>query len=104
MSKGRGMYLDMNEDLPADGHNMHFVGKVGEFCPVKEGCGGGILLVERNDKYDAVNGTKGYRWLEAAHVKATGSTDVIDLSYYDKLVNEAIEDISVYGDFEEFAK
>ena len=104
VSKGRGMYLDMNEDLPADGHNMHFVGKVGEFCPVKEGCGGGILLVERNDKYDAVNGTKGYRWLEAAHVKATGSTDVVDLSYYDKLVNEAIEDISVYGDFEEFAK
>ena len=30
----------------AKGHNYHFIGKVGQFCPIKPGCGGGILLRE----------------------------------------------------------
>jgi len=30
------LYLDFNEQLPADAHNYHFVGKVGKFCPIRE--------------------------------------------------------------------
>jgi hypothetical protein len=36
-------------------------------------------------------------------VKELGKENDIDRSYYDKLVNEAVETISQYGDFEWFA-
>ena len=29
--------------LIAEGHNYRFIGKVGRFCPIKNGCGGGLL-------------------------------------------------------------
>lgn len=90
----------------AEGHNYHFIGKVGQFCPIKSGCGGGIL-VRRNDngksEYSAVTGTKGYRWLESEMVKTLKKEDDIDRSYYARLVDTAIKDISKYGDFEWFA-
>ena len=54
------------------GHNYIFVGKVGLFCPIKPGCGGGTLVCKRDDKYSAVTGTKGYRWLESEIVKQNG--------------------------------
>lgn len=96
------MYLDMNEGLPEEDHDYHFVGRVGRFCPIKPGCGGGELLVKRDDKYSAVTGTKGYRWLEAEVVKQLSKEDDIDLSYYHRLVDEAIDAISQFGDFEAF--
>jgi energy-coupling factor transporter ATP-binding protein EcfA2 len=96
------MYLDMNEDLPEDEHAYSFVGKVGQFCPIKKGCGGGLLVREKNEKYYAVTGTKGYRWLESEMVRALDKADDIDESYYHKLVDDAIESISKYGDFEWF--
>ena len=52
-----------------------------------------------NQKYYAVTGTKGYRWLESEVVKTLGKEADIDRSYYDKLVNDAVENISQYGDF-----
>lgn len=110
-----------------DGHNRQFVGKVGEFCPIKPGCGGGLLVREQNGKFYAATGTTGYRWLESEQFlkKAdedvevidpeTGKTkkvagaklirgneDIIDRSFYDALVNDAIEAISKYGDYEWF--
>lgn len=96
------MYLDMNEGLPEGEHNFQFVGRVGRFCPIKAGCGGGELLVKRDEKYSAVAGTKGYRWLEAEVVKQLSKEDDIDLSYYHRLVDEAIDAISQYEDFEAF--
>lgn len=96
------LYLDFNEDLPEGEHNYIFVGKVGSFCPVESGAGGGILLREQNDKYYAANGTKGYRWLEAARIKDLGKEDQIDKRYFAKLVDDAIDNISKYGDFYEF--
>lgn len=101
------MYLDMNETLGPDEHDYHFVGRVGSFCPIKPGCGGGELVKEAKDKegntkYDAVTGSKDYRWLEAEMVEALGKADDIDRSYYDKLVNDAVASISEYGDFEWF--
>ena len=57
---------------------------------------------EKDGKYYAATGSKGYRWLEAEMVKTLGKEDAIDRSYYDKLVNDAVADISKYGDFEWF--
>lgn len=90
------------------GHNYIFVGKVGQFCPIKPGCGGGLLCREATDaktgakKYVSATGAKGYRWLESEMVREFGKEDSIDRSYYDALVNSAVEDISKYGDFEWF--
>ena len=84
------------------GHNYHFIGKVGEFCPVIQGSGGGELLRFDGGKYSAVVGTKGYRWLESETVKQLGKFDDLDKSYYTKLVDEAVKDISQYTDFEWF--
>lgn len=111
----------------AEGHDYRFVGRVGEFCPIKPGKGGGLLMREQNGKYYAATGTTGYRWLESEYVlkkinetvsvideetgerknigkavQIPGINDVIDRSYYDKLVDDAVEAISEYGDFEWF--
>lgn len=101
-SVSSALYLDMNERLSEDEHNYDFIGKVGEFCPIKPDCGGGILLRKKNDKYYAVTGTKGYRWLESEMVSVLKKEDDIDLGYFDKLVNDAVTSISKYGDFEWF--
>lgn len=86
----------------AEGHDYHFVGKVGEFCPVKTGKGGGVLVREQEGKYYAATGTTGYRWLESDVMFNGGNDEFIDHSFYDKLVDDAVEAISKYGDFEWF--
>lgn len=88
--------------LIAEGHNYRFIGKVGQFCPIKDGCGGGLLMREKDGKYYAATGTKGYRWLESEMVRELDKIDDIDKSYYDHLVNEAVDTISQFGDFEWF--
>ena len=111
----------------AKGHDYHFVGRVGEFCPVKTGFGGGLLMREQNGKYYAASGTTGYRWLESELIlkktdekttvidpetgqereiaKAEGIPEVVDAideSYYEELTTEARDAISQYGDFDWF--
>ena len=94
------MYLDFNEDLPEGEHNYHFVGKAGLFTPVKEGVGGGTLYRYANEKYHAVTGTKGYRWMESHMVKELNKEDDIDISYYDRMVEQAITTINEHGDYD----
>ena len=129
-SVSTALYLDMNEDLPdvseletererlakkdpsmaregldeeiAKGHNYIFIGRVGQFCPIKPGCGGGLLMREKDGKYYAAAGSKGYRWLESEMVKELSKENDIDCSYYNRLVDDAVETISQYGDFEQF--
>jgi len=96
------LYLDLNESLAEGEHDYRFVGKAGAFCPIKPGFGGGILLREKEGKYYAASGTKGYRWAEAEVVKLLEKEDTIDHQYYISLVNAAVKDISKYGDFEVF--
>ena len=84
------------------GHWYQFVGKVGLFCPMQEGAGGGLLMREKDGKYSAATGTKGYRWMEAEMVKNLGLEDKIDRGYYNRLVEEAKAAISEFGDFEFF--
>jgi hypothetical protein len=122
------MFLDYDESVatPATPYKgMHFVGKTGKFLPVYASAGGAKLvkLKNREGKPYAVAGTNGHLWLEAELVKElnlnavdrmlfedltqavaeTGSiTDVVDMSYYETLAQEAIEAINKYGKFEEF--
>ena len=85
------LYLDMNEDLPENEHDYVFIGKVGRFCPIKSGCGGGVLCREAIDpktgekKYASATGAKGYRWLESETVKILEKENDIDRSYYNRL-------------------
>lgn len=120
MSVSTCLYLDLNEpreEIQGEYHDYHFVGKVGEFCPVKEGVGGGILLRELSQEqqektgkqFAAVTGTKkpngkdeAYRWLESESVKLLGNEDLIDRSYFDYLVDQAVDTIQQYGDFDLF--
>lgn len=91
-------------DKIAKNHNYIFVGRVGSFCPIKPGCGGGVLYRENDGKYYAAAGTTGFRWLESEMVKELGKENDIDESYYRKLVDEAVDEISKYGDFEQFVE
>ena len=106
-SVSSALYLDMNENLPDGDHDYHFVGRVGLFCPIKPGCGGGELVREGADKdgnikYSSATGAKDYRWLESETVQILNKEKDIDRSYYDNLVNGAVDTISQYGDFERF--
>lgn len=126
------LYLDMNENLPdvsslekelnkvlknspgdenlinnlkeeiAKGHNYRFIGKVGRFCPIKLGCGGGLLMREKDGKYYSATGAKGYRWLEAEIVSSLGRTDDIDEGHFKEMADAAIDTIKKYGDYEWF--
>lgn len=96
------LYLDMNEGLPEGEHNPIFIGRIGRFCPIKPDFGGGELVVNRDDKFVSAAGAKGYRWLESETVKILEKENDIDRSYYNRLVDEAVETISKYGDFEWF--
>lgn len=78
----------------------HFVGRAGSFVPVVEG--GGTLLRGKDDTFHAITGTKGWQWRESAIVKSEGKEDTVDMSYYRHLVDEAIKNISKYGDIEQF--
>ena len=84
-----------------EGHDYQFVGRVGNFCPILPGHGGGLLVREKDGKYYSATGAKGYRWLESEIVRGTNE-EYIDKSYYNKLVDEAVATIEQYGDFEMF--
>ena len=113
-SVSTSMYLDMNENLKDGEHDYRFVGRVGLFCPVVPGVGGGALLRKGDgDKYSAVTGTKKtykvgkdepeiYYWMESEMVRTLGLEDKIDLNYYRHLTDEAVEAIRQYGNFEWF--
>lgn len=106
-SVSSALYLDFNEDLSEDEHQYRFVGKIGRFCPIRQGCGGAELLrvgkaKDGSVKYDSATGAKGYRWLESEEVLNLGKEDDIDRSFYRTMVDDAVATISKYGDFEAF--
>ena len=72
------------------------------FVPVIDGADGGFLLRKKEDSYSSVVGTKGYRWKESEIVKACGNEDQIALSYFYRLMDEAIMSIKMYGPIEDF--
>ena len=86
----------------AEGHSYRFVGRVGEFTPVKDGTGGGLLLREAGGRYSAATNSKGYRWMESEMVRELNRFEDVDTRFYEEQVNEAIDTINKYGDFEWF--
>ena len=96
------LYLDLNEELPEGEHNYHFVGKSGQFSPVVPGVGGGELLRIKGDKYYSASDAKGYLWMESIMMSVLGIEDKVDQSYYRRMVDAAINDISKFGDVEAF--
>lgn len=90
------------EALIALGHKYVFVGKTGLFCPIKPGCGGGLLMREKDGKYHSATGAKGYRWKEAELVKDLHLEEEIDRRYFDHLADEAKAAVEKYEDFEVF--
>ena len=98
-------FESMSQELVSkiqDGHSMHFVGRVGQFCPIKSGCNGGLLYRVNDGKNYAAPGSTGYRWLESDIVSSLNKQEDIDHSFYYKLIDDAVEAISKYGDFEWF--
>lgn len=94
---------DVLNEAIVQGHNYIFVGKVGAFTPVIAGAGGGELMrIEKDGRYSAATGTKGYRWMESEMVKSLGYEDKIDKSYYRNLVDNAVASLNEYGDVERF--
>lgn len=91
------LYLDFNEKNE-DIHDYHFIGKVGAFCPITPGCGGGLLMREKEGKYLAATGSKGYRWLEFEMVETLHKQIDIDQSYYAAMCDKALEAIDHYVD------
>lgn len=85
--------IEALEDYISKQHDYHFIGRVGQFVPIKPGCGGAELLCLRDDKYVAVAGTTGYRFKEYAYVVANHLEDEIDMSYYDNMCEELKNDI-----------
>lgn len=96
------LYLDMNEGKTDDEHLYQFIGKAGSFVPILEGNGGGLLMREKDGKYYAATGTKGWRWLEGEYVRGTELENKIDSSYGRSLVDAAKSAIGKHCDVEQF--
>ena len=100
--------LEQLDNIISGGHCYKFIGKVGRFTPMVDGCNGGHVLRETKATatkaagYGYANGTKGYRWLESETVKGLNLEKGIDRSYYNKLVDDALACIQKYGDAESF--
>lgn len=99
-------YLDFSTEIPmfeeAASQAPQYVGRVGQFTPIKPGCGGGVLLREKDGKYYSASSAKGFFWMESEMVKALGKEDDIDMLYFTDLVDKAYNQISKYGDPEQF--
>lgn len=104
--KLNGDYASLSDDdirvEIAKGHNYQFVGRTGLFYPIQPGRHGGIMYREKDGKYFAVGGTKGYRWLEAETVQQMRLQSDLDPRYHDGLARDAIASINQFGHFETF--
>jgi len=96
------MYLDREEhekDEEISYRSMRHLGRTGRFVPVLEG--GGTLYRVKDDRYYAVAGTKGHKWIEAEIAQSMPNLQ-IDMSYFEKLKKSAIETIEAFGSFQDF--
>ena len=89
-------------DVISKGHNYIFIGRAGSFCPVLKGMGGGVLVREKDGKFYAATGSKGFRWRESESLLGADRMNMIDMGYFENLAVTAKEAISKYGNFEEF--
>jgi hypothetical protein len=99
---GAALYLDFGSGEP------RLVGRAGAFIPVRPGTGGGTLLRGKENQFHAATGTKGYEWMETAVYQAITDEfpdekyNNVDLTYYERLAENARKAIEQFGSFEEF--
>ena len=98
--------ISVLDEMIAEGHNYVFVGKAGEFVPVKSGYGGGLLMrKDTDDSYGYATGAKGYRWLESESLKNLDNwKEYIDIRYFRGLCDDALAEINKFGDAELFVQ
>lgn len=91
-------------DIIEEGHCYTFVGKAGEFVPIRPGLGGGLLLRKDNlSGYGYATGAKGFRWMESENLKELKNwKQMIDIRYFRSLIDTAVDTISKYCDFQMF--
>ena len=75
---------------------MRYIGRSGAFVPVCQG--GGTLWREKDGKFSALAGTKGYRFVEAETMKEVGLDGPIDYSYFRALSDKAHDTIAKWCD------
>ena len=93
------------EEKIAKGHDYKFVGRVGLFCPVLPGKGGGLLMRKGTDgRYTSVAGSKGYRWLESGTVQDLHYENNLDMGYFNDLASLAVETIEKFGPYDAFVE
>ena len=104
------IYMDFSNGFkpgPGDIDQMRFVGKTGRFVPVTESSGMGATLYRfSEDKFYAVSGTKGHQWAEAEHINnliKAGEEVEFDMTYFEKLVEDARDTIDHFGPYAVFA-
>lgn len=98
------MYLDFYDVEEPMYHyqGLHHVGRTGRFIPVLNG--GGKLLRIKDEKQYAVTGTKDHLWIEAEVAKTLGKKVQIDMSYFEKLAEEAKNAIDHFGSFNDMVQ
>ncbi len=94
--KKGAIHMKMGED------DYKFIGRIGSFVAVKPENGGKEVVCINDGKISAVSGTKGYFWLEAEQIRDADMMGILDMDYYRHVVDDAIEEIKKYGDFENF--
>ncbi len=99
VTKGR-MYLDKIGSEKIE--DMKHVGRTGSFMPVTYD--GGTLWRVQDDKLYHVAGTKGYSWIDRELAEYRKGIDELftDMSYFERLKNDAIETIEKFVEFERF--
>jgi energy-coupling factor transporter ATP-binding protein EcfA2 len=92
VTKG-AMYLAFND--VEDVKDMVHVGRTGSFVPVVYG---GTLWRITDDKRYAVTGTKGYQWItrDAALDRNSKAELIVDLKYFNRLVDQAKDAVEAY--------
>lgn len=96
-----GVINSLKEEIDSY-HNYIFIGRVGNFCPIKPGHGGGVLYREKDGKYYSATGAKGYRWMESEMVEQLDKSDSIDEGHFIEMVDSAKDSINKFGDYEWF--
>lgn len=104
MSVTSSLYL-LDED------SARFVGRIGEFTPVSEGGYNLMRLASEdekgNKKFAAATGSKGHYWQESEVIRKNHPDDwreIVDISYYRKLVDDAVAAIEEYVPFDIFVE
>ena len=90
------------ESVDSEDVKRQFVGRSGAFVPVIEN--GMRLVREKDGVYHSASGAKDHLWREAEVEREDrdGKLDNIDMSYFDRLYNEAYDKIKEFGDPEGF--